>query len=119
MRVPTKLRDLDDSVLGHTSRARNVVPDVLRVVGRVSKAVLVLLAAIVVLGVVFTKAPTNEHNVIVRNVLDLARTAAGPFKDVFAPKNHQDALVVNYLFAGGVYLALAYTVGKLPTGRKR
>jgi hypothetical protein len=112
------LKDLDDRVLGN--RMRGDGPSaVLRVVWRVSKIVLFALAAVVVLGVLFTKAPTNAHNVIVRNVLSLARDVAGPFKDVFTPKKAEDALVVNYLVAAGVYLGLGVLIGKLPTGGKK
>lgn len=92
--------------------------DVLGVVYRISQVVLLGLAVVVLLGIVFTKAPTNASNVIVRNGLDLAGEAAGPFRDVFAPRSRQDALVVNYLLASGIYLAAAYVVGKLPTGRR-
>ena len=98
---------------------RGVGASVLGVFYRISRLVLLALAVVVVLlGIVFTKAPTNASNVIVRNVLDVAREAAGPFRDVFAPKRRQDALVVNYLLATGVYLVAAYLVGKLPTGKR-
>ena len=92
--------------------------NVLGVIYRISRLVLLALAVVVLLGIVFTKAPTNASNVIVRNVLDVAREAAGPFRDVFAPQRRQDALVVNYLLATGVYLVAAYLVGKLPTGKR-
>ena len=97
---------------------RGVGATVLGVIYRISRLVLLALAVVVLLGIVFTKAPTNASNVIVRNVLDFAREAAGPFRDVFAPKRRQDALVVNYLLATGVYLVAAYLVGKLPTGKR-
>ena len=86
----------------------------LRVVWRVSRVVFVALAVIVLLGIVFTKAPTNMHNVIVRNVLTLAKDVAGPSRDVFAPKDRQNALVINYLVAASVYLGLGVLIGKLP-----
>ncbi len=89
----------------------------LRVTYRISQLVLLVLAVVVILGIVFTKAPTNSKNTIVSNVLDLAKDAAGPFKDVFSPKDKENALVVNYLLASGVYLVLAYIVGRLPTGK--
>ena len=95
---------------------RAAAAGVLAVVVRVSQLVLVVLAVVVLLGIVFTKAPSNTANVIVRNALDLARGAAGPFKDVFAPKGREDALVANYLTAAGVYLLAAVLLGKL--GRK-
>jgi hypothetical protein len=111
------LRDLDDRVLGNRFRGDAPVA-VLRVIWRVSQVVFVALAVIVLLGVLFTKAPTNAHNVIVRNVLSLAKDVAGPFKDVFAPKKPEDALVINYLVAAAVYFGLALVVGKLPPRSK-
>ena len=98
---------------------RNGLVGVLAVVYRVSRLVFLLLAALVLLGIVFTKAPTNAHNTIVSHVLDIARSAAGPFKDVFAPKNKSNALVINYGLAAAVYVVLSVIVGKLPTGAKR
>lgn len=117
MAASDKLRNLDDKAL-LVSRGDGL-PAFLRVVWRVSKAVFLLLAVVVLLGIVFTKAPTNSSNVIVRNALRLARDAAGPFKDVFAPKKPEDALVVNYLLAAVVYAVVGVVVGKLPTGRRR
>ena len=112
------LKDLDNRVLGNRMRGEGL-STVLRVVWRVSKVVLLALAVVVLLGILFTKAPTNDHNVIVRNVLSLARDVAGPFKDVFAPKKPEDALVVNYLVAAAVYAGLGLVVGKLPTGGRK
>lgn len=109
--------DDTDGTKGH--RAQKVFGGVLSVVYRISRLVLLLLAVVVLLGIVFTKTPTNDANTIVSHVLDLARTVAGPFKDVFAPKDKENALVVNYALAAGVYFVLAYIVGKLPTGGKR
>jgi hypothetical protein len=132
MDVIGKLRGLDDRVLGDRLRGGQGMADetvprkrrgpaavagVLRVTYRISQLVLLALAVVVILGIVFTKAPTNAKNTIVSNVLDLARDAAGPFKDVFSPKDKENALVINYLLAGGVYLVLAYIVGRLPTGK--
>ena len=91
----------------------------LKVVWQVSKNVLIALAVIVLLGVLFTKAPTNASNVIVHNVLSLAKDVAGPFKDVFAPKKAEDALVVNYLVAAVFYLVVGIVIGKAPTGGKK
>lgn len=112
------LKDLDDRVLGDRMRGDGP-PAVLRVVWRVSKVVLLALAVVVLLGILFTKAPTNAHNVIVRNALSLARDVAGPFKDVFAPTKPEDALVVNYLVAAAFYSVMGVLVGKLPTGSRK
>lgn len=83
---------------------------------RVSRLVLLLLAAVVALAVVFTLAPTNAENVLVRNVLDLAEQVAGPFRDVFTADDPDRELVLNYGLATLVYLVAATVVGRL--GRK-
>ncbi len=86
---------------------------VARVVLRVSQVVLVLLALVVALGVVFTAAPTNPDNVLVRNALSLAADATGPFEDVFTPEGGNRALYANYATAIGVYLLAALLLGRL------
>lgn len=143
MRMPTALRSLDDRVLGdrltggagreHDGRVTDPYPDqtrtrvverpappagdgpreVLRVVCRVSRAVLLGLAAVVALGVLFVLAPTNPDNALVSAVDDLSRWAAGPFRDVFAVDDAQRELVVNLAFAAAVYVAAAALVGRL------
>ena len=131
MRLPSALRRIDDRVLGDRLRRRSVDDDApprrprtgngaretLGVVAKVSRLVLLLLALAVVLGIVFTLAPTNADNVIVDNVLDLADGAAGPFRDVFTVADDGEReLVVNDAFAALVYVLGATLAGRL--GRK-
>jgi len=86
---------------------------------RVARLVFLLLAVAVLLGIVFTLTPTIGDNAIVRNVLDLADGAAGPFRDVLTVDDDAEReLVVNYGFAAVVYLALSVLVGKLPGGQR-
>ncbi|MBC7373361.1 MAG: hypothetical protein H7323_05160, partial [Frankiales bacterium] len=100
-------------------RTGGVAREAVTIVYRVSRAVFLLLAVVVVLGIVFTVAPTNAENVIVRNVLSLARDAAGPFRDVFTvADNAERELVVNYAFAAVVYFVVSVVVGKLPGGKR-
>ncbi len=96
----------------------NAVREVLGITYRLSALVFFLLAVTVALGIVFTLAPTNADNVIVRNVLSIAEGAAGPFKDVFdiADKPRRQ-LSVNYGFAAFVYAFVGYVVGRLPGGK--
>jgi len=91
---------------------------VLGVVWRIARLVFLLLAVVVVLGVVFTLAPTNPDNVIVRNALELAAKAAGPFRDVFTNADPKRQLTFNYAVAAAVYLLAASLVRRLPTGKK-
>lgn len=130
MRMPQALRRMDDKVLGDRLRRRpddeggeraprtgKGAREALGIVAKVSRLVLLLLALAVVLGIVFTLAPTNADNVIVRNVLDVADDAAGPFRDVFTVDDDAEReLVVNYAFAALVYVLAATLVGRL--GRK-
>ncbi len=88
--------------------------EVLSVVCRVSKVVLLGLAAVVALGVLFVLAPTNPDNGLVSTVADVARWAAGPFRDVFTVADDAEReLVVNYGFAAAVYVVGALLVGRL------
>lgn len=85
---------------------------------RIAALVFLLLAVICILGIVFTLAPTNEDNSLVSNVLDIAKSAAGPFKDVFTVMDNPDREVtVNYGFAAAIYLVIAFVIGKLPGGK--
>lgn len=91
----------------------------LQVFYRVSKLVLMALAAVLALGILFVLAPTNADNSVVQLVADLADGAAGPFRDVFTISDDGDReQVVNYGFAAAVYLVLGLLVTKLP-GSKR
>ena len=134
MGVLDTMRGIDDRLLGERMKGRDRAMDegsgkradpraalagVLRIFYRICKLVFVLLALVVLLGIVFTKAPVNARNDIVRTVLRLARDVAGPFRDVFAPKDKENALVVNYLLAAAVYFGLSVLVRKLPTGAGR
>jgi hypothetical protein len=84
---------------------------------RVAKAVFLLLSLVVILGIVFILAPTNDDNVIVQNVLDLADAVAGPFRDVFTADDAEREMVINYGLAAGVYFLAAMLVTKLPSGK--
>lgn len=89
---------------------------VLSTVYQVSRLVFLLLALIMVLGIILTLAPSNPDNVIVRNALELAEAAAGPFKDVFTQQDPERQTIVNYAVAAAVYVLAATLVRKLPTG---
>jgi hypothetical protein len=90
----------------------------LGVVWKVSRLVFLLLAVVVIVGLIFTLAPTNEDNVIVRNGLSLAETVAGPFKNVFTADDADRELIYNYGLAIGVYLLAASLITKLPGASK-
>ena len=85
----------------------------LAVFARVSRAVFLLLALIVVLGIIVILAPTNSDNVLVESISQLSETVAGPFRDVFTAQDADRETVINYGLAAGVYLIAAALVGKL------
>ncbi len=91
----------------------------LSVLRRISRLVLLLLGLVVLAAVALVLLPANEDNVIVRNVLSLAETVAGPFRDVLTVDDPDRMRVYNYGLAAVVYFVLAAIVGKLPTGGKR
>ncbi len=97
----------------------NGVRKTIGIIYLVSRLVLALLALAVLLGIVLILTPSNPDNVIVRNGLDLAEFAAGPFRDLFAvdgdPKR---ALAINYSVAGVLYLLAAALVTRLPGGNR-
>ena len=95
------------------------VSSVLAVIWRVSRLVLIALALVLVLAIAFMLLPANEDNVIVRNVLSLAETVAGPLKDVFTVDDPERQRIYNYALAAVIYFVLASIVAKLPTGSKK
>ena len=54
---------------------------------------------------------------IVRNALELAEAAAGPFKDGLTQRYPEPQTIVNYAMSAVVYVLAATLVRKLPTGR--
>jgi hypothetical protein len=95
----------------------DVVRAALGPVWRLLRLALLALALVVALGIALTFAPTNDDNVIVRNLLSWAEWAAGPFRDVFTDDEPRRELLYNYALATGVYLVLASLVGRLPGAR--
>jgi hypothetical protein len=91
----------------------------LSVLWRISRLVLLLLGLVVLAAAALVLLPANEDNVLVRNVLSLGETVAGPFRDVLTVDDPDRMRVYNYGLAAVVYFVLAAIVGKLPTGSKR
>ncbi|MDQ3502111.1 MAG: hypothetical protein M3486_00545 [Actinomycetota bacterium] len=97
----------------------NGVRKTIGIIYQVSRLVLALLALAMLLGIVLILTPSNPDNVIVRNGLDLAEFAAGPFRDLFtADGDPKRALAINYSVAGVLYLLAAALVTRLPGGRR-
>ena len=93
----------------------NGVRKTIGIIYQVSRVVLALLALAVLLGIVLILTPSNPDNVIVRNGLDFAEFAAGPFKDLFTVEGDPERqVIVNYAVAVVLYLVAALFVTKLP-----
>ncbi|HWG94534.1 MAG TPA: hypothetical protein VNU66_09945 [Mycobacteriales bacterium] len=146
MRTPALLRDLDDRVLGDRGRrshdrhgdgtypdlppgdgpaqerrhrpAGAVAREVLGVVWSVSRAVLLALALVIVVGIALAYAPTNDDNAVVEGVRSLAAWATGPFEDVLTADTERRALLYNHGLAAALYLLAASLVTRLPGGRR-
>jgi hypothetical protein len=93
----------------------NGVRKTIGIIYQVSRVVLALLALAVLLGIILVLTPSNPDNVIVRNGLEFAEFAAGPFKDLFTVEGDPERqVVVNYAVAVVLYLVAAVFVTKLP-----
>lgn len=103
---------------GDRSPRGDGLKEFLTVVYRIARLVFFLLALVVILGIVFVLAPTNADNVIVENVLELADTVAGPFRDVFTADDAEREMVINYGLAAAMYLLAAFLMTKLPGGKR-
>lgn len=112
------LRRLDDRLLARFRRPPGsprppLVKDVLRSVVRVSQLVLVALALVLLLAVAAVVLPTDEDNVLVRGVLDLALQVAGPFATVFDIEGRNARAAANYGLGAAVYLVVGTLLGRL------
>ena len=104
----------EDGSEGRTRRPPSAVgQEVLSKVFKVARLVFLVLAALVVLGIIFTLIPTNNKNGIVKNVLDIASHVAGPFKDIFKLKDPKRSLEANYAVAAGVYVLASVVCQRL------
>jgi hypothetical protein len=95
------------------------VSSFLAVFWRIAKLVLFALGLVVLTAAALVLLPANDDNVIVRNVLSLAETVAGPFKDILTVDDPDRMRIYNYGIAATVYFVLGAVVGKLPTGSSR
>jgi len=93
----------------------NGVRRTIGIIYQVSRVVLALLALALLLGIVLILTPSNPDNAIVRNGLEFAEFAAGPFKDLFTVEGDPERqMIVNYAVAAVLYLLAALFVTKLP-----
>jgi hypothetical protein len=74
-----------------------------------------VIAAIIVLGIVFVLLKANPNNGIVSAVHDAARALVGPFDGMFKIHNAKTAVAVNWGIAAVVYLIVGALIARLIT----
>jgi hypothetical protein len=74
--------------------------------GRVIQVISVILAAIIVLYIIFVLIGANSGNTIVSTDSDWASTLSSWFKDLFTPANWKLRVVLNYGLAALFYLVV-------------
>lgn len=116
MSASASLRRLDQRVLGRRrdrTDGPSAVRGVLHGVGLVSRAVLTLLAVVLLAAVALVVLPADEGNVLVRGVLSAADQVAGPFATVFDVESRPLRATANYGLGAAVYLLLGALAGRL------
>ena len=71
---------------------------------RIVRIIALLLAAVIVLGILFVLLKGNPRNPIVSTVLDAARSLVGPFDGLFTPQDPRGRVAVNWGIAAAVYV---------------
>lgn len=81
--------------------------------GRLIELAAVILAAIIVLHIIFVLIGANGGNAIVRTDADWASTLAAWFRDLFTMSNAKLEVLVNYGIAALFYLAIGRIISSL------
>jgi hypothetical protein len=85
----------------------------LRLVARVVTLVTGILAAIIVLTILFKVLEANRDNSIVEAAFDVSDKLVGPLDDVFTLKSRKAEVAVNYGLAALVYLVAGNVVARI------
>lgn len=93
---------------------------------RLVKLAMAIVAAIVVLAIVFVALDANTGNTIVWHVERWASTLVGPFDDIFSLSTYKGTIALNYglalviyLLATGFIVRLLVTPAEVDAGRPR
>ena len=76
----------------------------LEMAARIVRIIAFILAGVIVLGILFVLLEGNPRNSIVSTVTDAARSLAGPFNELFTPKDPKGRVAVNWGIAAAVYV---------------
>lgn len=85
-------------------------PTVVRALARAITAAALIVAAIIVIGLLFVVLKANPHNTIVSGIGDAARALVGPFRHLFTLHDHRAEVAVNYGIAAAVYFVAGQLV---------
>ena len=92
------------------------------IVARVIRTVAGIVAALIVLGILFRVLEASRENGIVTLVDDIAKFLVGPFDGLFELDDRKATVAVNWGIAAGVYLVvgsvLASFLARLGGGRR-
>ena len=72
-----------------------------------------VVALIIVLGILLVVLGANMDNGLVNAVHDAARFLAGPFDEMFKPKNHKTEIAINWGIATAVYVIVGRFIASL------
>jgi len=93
------------------------------IVARVVRTLAGIVAAIIVLGILFRVLEASRDNSIVTLVDDVAKFLVGPFDGLFELDDRKTTIAVNWGIAAGVYLVvgslLAGLLARVGGGRRR
>jgi hypothetical protein len=79
--------------------------------GRILQLITVVIAAIIILHIIFVLLSANPGNTIVSTDASWAGTLAAWFKNLFTPSNYKLSVVLNYGLAALVWLFLGRVLG--------
>ena len=93
------------------------------ILARVIRTVVGVIAALIILGILFRVLEASRDNSIVTLVDDIAKFLVGPFDGLFTPDNRKLSIAINWGIAAAVWLLvgalLASLLARLGGGRRR
>ena len=75
----------------------------LRLIARVVSLITMVIVGILIVGILLVVLGANESNDVVKGMLDVAETLAGPFHDIFKLDGREVRVAVNWGLAALLY----------------